>query len=47
MHVLHRARGEDEEGDEVVSGPYLVLRDLKEGTKIEATKGRGGEEDED
>jgi hypothetical protein len=39
--------GEIAEGDRVVSGPYRVLRELKEGTKIEEMKQRGGGQDED
>ncbi len=39
--------GDLQEGAEVVSGPYRVLRDLKEGTRIKETKGAVDEKEKD
>ena len=38
-------RGDLQEGDKVVSGPYLVLRDLKEGTAVREMKRNRGKKE--
>lgn len=37
--------GDLAEGDEVVNGPYRVLRELKEGTEVKELKGRDSDQD--
>ncbi len=39
--------GDLAQGDQVVSGPYRILRDLKGGTRIKVQKGRAGAEESD
>jgi HlyD family secretion protein len=45
--VRIEVKGDLKVGDEVVSGPYTVLRDLKQGTHIKVTSGRAGGKDKD